>query len=56
MTTAADGDKEPPELWFDWTLSEFWRHESATITNSILVPPLITSAAASAAPAKLRDA
>lgn len=48
--------EEQPEIWFDWTFADFWRHESAVVANSILVPPTTTSAAASATPAELLDA
>ncbi|CAO1635037.1 unnamed protein product [Parajaminaea phylloscopi] len=53
---ADTAEEAVPEMWFDWTFSEFWRHESATVTNSILVAPTTTSAAASSAPAELLDA
>lgn len=49
-------EEELPEVFFDWNFAEFWRHEEATITHTILVPPETTSAAAASTPAELIDA
>lgn len=52
----ADDDLALTDIWFDWTWAEFWRNESVTISNALLVAPGTTSAEAASAPAELLDA
>ncbi|CAO1626501.1 unnamed protein product [Sympodiomycopsis kandeliae] len=54
--TQGEDDASLTDLWFDWTWAEFWRNESVTVANSLLVPPGTTSAEAASAPAELLDA